>query len=389
MSTAIAVKQLGKKYRLYNRGFDRVKEWLTFDHVSFHRDFWALQEIDFTVEKGMTYGVIGQNGAGKSTLLKILSGVSFPTTGTFEVNGRVSSLLELGAGFHPDFTGQENIYMNAVLMGLSRAEIMQKFPQIVDFSELGDFIGQPVKTYSSGMQARLGFSVAINVEPDILVIDEVLAVGDTYFQNKCLERLTQLRQQGVTILFCSHVLYQIQNICDEVLWLDQGRIKQRGHPTEVVEHYREFVRRKEQTHHTTITNDPKETVPRIEDVQPITPKSVFRRGDNLTLMARYHVPETFQHVVMVLWLKQINQNDIFATGSNFAGIYLQGSGKLEVSLENIPLLAGKYSITILLAEENWGIIYDQMPNVWTFRVESDQPSLGMCHIDTKWNILKE
>ncbi|RMH68942.1 MAG: ABC transporter ATP-binding protein [Gemmatimonadetes bacterium] len=387
MSIAISVSQLSKKYHLYSKGLDRVKEWLTFGKMSFHKEYWALRDINFTVERGRTFGIIGQNGAGKSTLLKILSGVSHPSGGTFAVNGRVASLLELGAGFHPEFSGRENVFMNATLMGLSRDEIRQKMPEIIRFSELGAYIDQPVKTYSSGMYARLGFSVAINVEPEILVVDEVLAVGDTYFQSKCLDRLNQLHEEGMTILFCSHVLYQVQAICDQVLWLDHGSIRQIGRPEKVVEAYRQFIRQKDRGRHGEHVRQMDTSKPYLEFVEPPTPP-VLSTGDNLHLSLRYSIPAQYKNVVLGVNLQE-DQTTLFATASHNAGVQLAGEGVVHLVLKHIPLLNGVYTLSFMLADQNWATIYDRLPNACSFHVESSANMAGKCYIETEWMLSTE
>ena len=215
----IDVRNLSKCYKLYDRPVDRMKEALSPLRRNYHRDFYALQDISFTVRRGETVGIIGKNGSGKSTLLKMVTGVLTPSGGSKDIRGRISALLELGAGFNPEFTGIENIYMNGTIMGYSRQEMDAKVQDIVSFADIGDFIHQPVKMYSSGMFARLAFAVAINVEPDILIVDEALSVGDVFFQNKCFKRFEDLKKSGVTILFVSHDMGSIRQLTSRVLWL--------------------------------------------------------------------------------------------------------------------------------------------------------------------------
>ena len=201
---AIEVKDVTKIYRLYDRPIDRLKESLSLTHKSLHKDFYALNGLSFTVEKGQTVGIIGTNGSGKSTILKIITGVLTPTTGSVQVDGKISALLELGAGFNMDYTGIENIYMNGTMMGYTKAEMDKKLQEILDFADIGDFVYQPVKTYSSGMFVRLAFALAINVEPEILIVDEALSVGDVFFQAKCYRRMEEIRKNGTTILMVTH-----------------------------------------------------------------------------------------------------------------------------------------------------------------------------------------
>ena len=219
---SIHTEDIKKKYNLYARPQDRFREAVGISRKSLHTDFYALNGMSFEVAKGETVGIIGTNGSGKSTLLKILTGVLKPTTGVAHVEGRVSALLELGAGFNQEYTGIENIYLNGRMMGYTRKEMEKRVSSIIEFAEIGDFIHQPVKTYSSGMFARLAFAVAINVEPDILIVDEALSVGDIFFQNKCFRKFKELKDKGVTILFVSHDISSVRQMCSRVLWIDKG-----------------------------------------------------------------------------------------------------------------------------------------------------------------------
>ncbi|MFZ7203451.1 ABC transporter ATP-binding protein [Avibacterium avium] len=234
---AIRVNHLTKVYKLYNKPSDRLREALNPFKKSYHKDFYALNDVSFEIKKGETVGIIGKNGAGKSTILKIITGVLTPSSGDVQVNGRIASLLELGAGFNLEYTGLENIYLQGTLMGFSHEEIEARVQNILDFADIGDFVYQPVKSYSSGMFARLAFSVAINVAPDILIVDEALSVGDMAFQNKCIRKMEEMGQKGITILFVSHDSQAINKFCSEVIWINQGAIKERGEPSLVFENY--------------------------------------------------------------------------------------------------------------------------------------------------------
>lgn len=225
---AISVKHLTKVYKLYQKPSDRLKEALNPFKKSYHEDFYALNDVSFEIKKGETVGIIGKNGAGKSTLLKIITGVLTPTSGSVHVNGKIASLLELGAGFNPDYTGLENVYFQGSLMGYTREEMASKIDEILVFADIGEFIHQPVKTYSSGMFARLAFSVAINVDPDILIVDEALSVGDIKFQMRCYKKFEDMKQKNITILFVSHDITAVRNICSKCLWVDAGLIKKFG-----------------------------------------------------------------------------------------------------------------------------------------------------------------
>ncbi len=240
-SLAISVRDVTKVYRLYEKPIDRLKESMSISHKSYHRDFYALNGISFQVEKGQTVGIIGTNGSGKSTILKIITGVLTPTTGTVSVDGKISALLELGAGFNSEYTGIENIYMNGTMMGYSRKEMDDKLQDILDFAEIGDFVYQPVKTYSSGMFVRLAFALAINVEPEILIVDEALSVGDVFFQAKCYRRMEEIRQNGTTILMVTHDMGSIIKYCDKVVLLNKGEFVAEGAAGYMVDLYKKIL----------------------------------------------------------------------------------------------------------------------------------------------------
>lgn len=238
---AISVKDVTKVYRLYEKPIDRLKESMSISHKNYHRDFYALNGLSFQVKKGETVGIIGTNGSGKSTILKIITGVLTPTTGEVGVNGKISALLELGAGFNMDYTGIENIYMNGTMMGYTKKEMDAKLQDILDFAEIGDFVYQPVKTYSSGMFVRLAFALAINVDPEILIVDEALSVGDVFFQAKCYRRMEEIRQNGTTILMVTHDMGSIIKYCDKVVLLNRGEFVSEGAPGHMVDLYKKIL----------------------------------------------------------------------------------------------------------------------------------------------------
>lgn len=239
--TAIKVQNLTKIYHLYDKPQDRLKEALHPFKKLYHHDFYAMHDVSFQIKKGDTVGVIGKNGAGKSTLLKMITGVLTPTSGTIEINGKIASLLELGAGFNPEMTGLENIYLNGTLMGFSKEEMDTKVDSILEFADIGEFIYQPVKMYSSGMFARLAFSVAINVEPDILIVDEVLSVGDMRFQQKSLRKMNEMQKRGITILFVAHDMGAINTFCSRVVWINNGEVVEEGETDSISKKYISFM----------------------------------------------------------------------------------------------------------------------------------------------------
>ena len=228
---------VSKSYSIYDSPGDRLKELITPRRFQFHRDFWALRDISFEIKPGETFCIVGENGCGKSTLLQMVAGILPPTSGKVDVTGRVSALLELGSGFNPEFSGRDNVYMNGAILGLSNKQIDARFQEIEDFAEIGDFMLQPVKTYSSGMAVRLAFAVAISVDPEILLVDEALAVGDIYFRQRCMRKVHELRARGVTIMFVSHSTGDVKAIADRVMWLDHGRMMDLGEPERVISKY--------------------------------------------------------------------------------------------------------------------------------------------------------
>jgi ABC-type polysaccharide/polyol phosphate transport system ATPase subunit len=256
MGKALQVERVSKVYRIYERPNDRLIEMLTRGHWKRHREFWALHDINFEIEAGTTTGIIGPNGSGKSTLLQIITGTLEPTHGSVWHEGRIAALLELGAGFNPEFTGIENIFMNAALMGFSRCETEALVPEIEKFAEIGPFIHQPVKTYSSGMYVRLAFSVAISAKPRLLIVDEALAVGDAVFQHRCMRRLKEMQERGVTILFVSHDLGAVRALCSRAILLNSGHVEANGQPSDVLNRYQRLIMAREEAFDAALLDEP-------------------------------------------------------------------------------------------------------------------------------------
>lgn len=235
---AIEIKNVSKKFRLYKERNQNIKTAIMRGRISAYDDFWALQDVSFNIEHGETFGLVGDNGSGKSTLLKCLAKILYPDKGSIVARGRLAALLEVGSGFHPELTGRENVYLNGSILGMSRKEVAAKFDEIVEFSGVGEFIDQPVKNYSSGMYVRLGFSVAIHVNPEILLVDEVLAVGDESFQAKCFQKFEEFRKAGKTVVLVSHSLGTMVDMCDRIAWLEHGVLKAVGKPKDIIKTYR-------------------------------------------------------------------------------------------------------------------------------------------------------
>jgi len=278
----VEFRSVSKNYPIYATPSSRLKELLCLNRVSFHHDFAALDDVSFEIYRGETFCIVGENGSGKSTLLQIVAGILHPSKGDVVVSGRVAALLELGSGFNPEFTGRQNVYMNAAILGLSRREIDAKFSQIEEFAEIGEFIDQPVKTYSSGMGVRLAFAVAIHVEPEILLVDEALSVGDIYFRQRCMRKVHEMRDAGVTILFVSHAIAEVKALGDRAMWLNAGRIKEIGNTDTVVTRYMAAMVEKDNvylaTAHRKVQESPHQPVKAPEIVDTI-PNVDHRFGD--------------------------------------------------------------------------------------------------------------
>lgn len=394
---AIDAKNLSKSFRLYKSPSQRLKEIVL--RKPFHTIFAALDNITFSIGEGETFGIIGENGAGKSTLLKILARTLKPTSGNLTINGRTAALLELGAGFNPDLTGEDNIFLNAYLMGLSKKEIEGKIEEIITFSELGDFIKRPVKTYSSGMYVRLAFSIATSVNPDILIIDEALSVGDQYFQKKCIDRMMQIKNQGKTILFCSHSLYLIQELCHRTVWLKNGRIAKIGETSAVIKSYNDWIRQKKSeirlpsSTKQDITGDTKNILA-IKEILLLDNKdnelTSAKTGDDLLMKILIHSPECSTpykgHIGVAL-----NRNDnecIFAVSTKMDGLPLiefENGKEIYVKFPSLPLLAGQYYFSITVLDE-YSIHPFDIKLSKVFSIDNSHEELGIIKLAHRWQI---
>mgnify|MGYP000243955849 CR=1 FL=1 len=398
----IEVEQINKCYHLYNQPQDRLKQLLWRGKKQFFREFWALRDINFSIQPGEVIGIIGKNGSGKSTLLQLICGTLTPTSGNISVNGRVAALLELGAGFNPEFTGRENIAMNAAIMGLSEAQIQAKTDEIIEFSEIGEFIDQPVKTYSSGMYVRLAFSVAINVDPDILVIDEALSVGDGAFARKSFERIMQLKEAGKTILFCSHSLYQVEAICNQVIWLNKGHLQAIGKPADIIVEYNTFLKKNDQTD--TPQKTPKETTLTVE---PTSNTTSFTKiaisvddevGKELHLKSRYSTLKiTVEFTAsldtplpsIALTIDNISGEHITSAGTLnddfILSINSSGQGIANIEFPNIPLLKGIYFIDLFLLCEQGLHAYQTIKQAAKLIVSQSDLEIGIVSLPHSWS----
>jgi ABC-2 type transport system ATP-binding protein/lipopolysaccharide transport system ATP-binding protein len=364
--------------------------------------FEALRGVSFELEAGRTLGIIGENGSGKSTLLKILAGISRPTAGEVVTQGRISALIELGAGFHPEISGRENIFINGVILGLSRKEIQAKYEEIVRFAELEDFIDNPVKSYSSGMFMRLGFSIAINVNPDILLVDEVLAVGDASFVPKCLDKINEFRRNGKTIIFVSHDLATVERICDDVIWIRKGQVEMRGYPKRVTDAYLEYVGKKDEKkslaqHGDEETRSEKEKEKRwgsreveIANVRMFdaagSEKYIYQADEPLAI--EFDVAATAEQDDFVFGIGVFNSEGIQVYGSNtllenLVSRSLAGSGRVRLEIPALGLVNGTYFLDIA-AHKRDGYPFDYHHFQYTFRVTSSHRDVGIARIPHRW-----
>lgn len=395
---AITVENLTKVFRLYGGSWPRLVEAATLGRKKCHNEHWALKGISFEVDSGQTLGIVGSNGAGKSTLLKILTGTTQPTSGSFRMTGKVSSLLELGAGFGMDFNGRDNIFMNASILGLTRKETRAIYQKIVDFSELGHFIEHPLRTYSSGMIVRLGFSIAINVDPDILILDEVFAVGDAHFQKKCIDRLDEIREAEKTILFVSHAIAQVREICSKVLWIRDGNQEMLGEPVKVTQEYENYERERTakmraQWDKAVFDHLGHKEGPKLREISLHSggaDDSVDRikLGDPLEVRVRYEAFDADTELNLVVCVLRNDNLLISVCSTKHEKIAVPrepGVHHATLSIPSQPLLAAAYAISVYIFDESGLMIFDQDLNAARFNVDPIDWDLGIVRMDTDWS----
>jgi len=419
MANAIEVRDVHKLYRRYGRrkSFGTLKSALlsgrALGGLRPDATFEALKGVTFDVAAGRTFGIIGRNGSGKSTMLKLIAGIGKPTTGSVRVDGRVSALIELGAGFHPEISGRENVFINGMMLGLSKREIARRFDEIVRFAELEEFIDSPVKTYSSGMYMRLGFAVAINVDPDVLLVDEVLAVGDETFTHKCLDKFAELRRRGRTVLLVTHSLDMVTRFCDEALWLDNGRVRAQGDPKRVIDTYLLDVARAE-NEALAVAGD-RSLKPAAHSPQPDTPADlskagegrwgsreveitgvefrsrgqqthVFEAGTPMEIHLRVHTGSPIRDFVFGVGLFNAEGVCCYATNTYIEGAQpqqLSGDAEVVFAIEHLDLVAGGYKVDVAVHREN-GTPYDYHRLLYDFRVTARSREIGIYRPPHRW-----
>jgi ABC-type polysaccharide/polyol phosphate transport system ATPase subunit len=411
---AIEVRDVRKNYRRYGRRKSfgtlksailsgRLRRDLAADH-----SFEALRGVSFDVPAGKTFGIVGRNGSGKSTMLKLIAGIGRPTSGDVQVHGRVSALIELGAGFHPEISGRDNVFINGMMLGLSKREVASRFDEIVAFAELEDFIDEPVKTYSSGMYMRLGFSVAINVDPDVLLVDEVLSVGDEAFTHKCLDKFAEFRRRGRTVLLVTHSLDLVSRLCDEALWLDQGIVRGHGDPRRVIDAYLMDVAAAEnkaldRPH--VVAASPSEApsdmtkavegrwgsreaeILAVEFVRTdgVT-AHVFESGEALAIRMRVRAHRALEDFVFGVALFSADGVCCYGTNTDIEGAEpgeFSGDGEVEFIIESLCLVAGTYKVDVAVHRRD-GVPYDYHRSLYTIRVTSRLNETGIVRPPHRW-----
>jgi lipopolysaccharide transport system ATP-binding protein len=395
----IHLKNLNKCYQLYAQPVDRLKQFIWRGKRKFYKDFWALRDINLEINMGEVIGIVGRNGAGKSTLLQLVCGTLTPSSGEVTVDGRIAALLELGAGFNPEFTGRENVYMSATILGLSDEEIASRFDEIINFSGIRDFIDQPVKTYSSGMYVRLAFSVAINVSPDILIIDEALSVGDGEFSRKSFDQIMTLKNAGKTILFCSHSVYQIEALCDRAIWLEKGQIRMMGLASEVGTQYSRSLlpendKITEDASNQAVTNNIPQGTANITAVSASvdgvvgTCLEVKSQKSTIKLSIQFNFDAQLPTPSIVITFQTPGGLGISSMSTYHDNIDLtswaQKDNRVDVEFTEIPLLKGDYFISIYLGCEKAIHCYDNAVNIIKLQVTQEGTEQGFVMLPHQW-----
>jgi len=393
---AVKIEDVTKIYRLYKRPMDRLKESMSFFRKKeYHHKFYALNNINLEILKGDSIGIVGKNGSGKSTLLKIISGVLTQTEGKVIVDGKVSALLELGMGFNPEYTGIENIYANGLIMGYSKEEMDLRLDDIVNFAQIGEYIDQPVKTYSSGMFARLAFATAINVDPEILIVDEVLAVGDAKFQIKCINKMEEFKASGKTVLFVSHTLEQIKRFCTKGVWIDHGEMRMFGEVTHVIDMYESEMLRESMEQKAMDDKDPLIKSTGVEmhlgKIQTVTCSSEkINTFDSFAVDIEYELfDDTLADPLVGVAFYTIDRQYVFGPNTYLDGIQIpnsKGIHHVRYVVPKLPLLGGKYEVDIGLFANKSIVNLDYKTKAFVIEVVASYFTEGLVHIDHTWEI---
>jgi len=427
MATAVEFESVSKRFIIHHerpRSFQELAVSFFKRNNASWEELWALKDVSFAVEGGQTLGIIGPNGSGKSTLLKLITRILEPTSGRIAVNGKVSALIELGAGFHPDLTGRENVFLNGSLLGMSRKEMEEKFEEIVEFTELGRFIDMPLKHYSSGMQMRLGFAIATSVDPDILLIDEVLAVGDEAFQRKCLGKIAEFKRRGKTIVFVSHDLDAVRELCSEVIWLDGGVVRARGGPDEVIAQYLKDIGEEaplelaiptEEVGQAAVeeavqpVEEPPEAAPqppsrwgsgeveitRVEFLDGRgNPCHIFRTGERMLARIHYLAHRRIERPVFGVAIYRsdgVHVNGPNTRTSDYQIDYIEGEGSIDYIVDSLPLLEGEYQFSAAVYDYSCTHPYDHHERMYSFEVRRGwvKDAYGVFYIPCEWRLRPE
>jgi len=398
----IQLDQVGVRYRVPQERIPSIKEYAIrwMKRQVGYKTFWALHDVDLTLYEGDVLGIIGPNGAGKSTLLKVVSKVLRPTSGRVRVNGRVAPLLELGAGFDTELTGRENIYLNGTILGASKQNVERRIDRIIEFSGLGDFIDAPVRTYSTGMVARLGFSIATDVRPEILIVDEILGVGDAEFQTKSYERIQSFRRDGTTILLVSHDLGSVESMCSRGMWLDHGKIVTTGTAKSVIDQYLQRTREKESERLASVqqAKDIQRWGNRKAEIVSVhfmngtgVPQSIFQTGQPFEIKIDYDFHEDIE--VPIFGMAIHRHDGVHITGPNTGQVglrrnILKGSGTIRYTIPNLPLLDGLYHVSLAIVNDNDTEVFDYHDRAYPFRVNNQGrevvETFGLMTLRGKW-----
>lgn len=394
-SAVIQLEDVHKRYRIYRRRYQSMKEIFVHRRLGEWEDHWALRGVSFEVLAGTTLGLVGPNGAGKSTTLKLMARILAPDRGSVRISRKVAGLLELGSGFQMDYTGLENTELNASLLGLSRNDIRRKLPSIIEFSELGDAMRDPLRTYSTGMVMRLAFSIAIHVDPDVLLVDEILAVGDEAFQKKCLDHIARFQAQGGTIVLVSHSAGQVQDLCTHAAWIEDGTVQAAGNPATVVNAYVDRVRGRETT---TAEVEVAVERPAIElgAVRILDraggPVSAVRRGDALVVEVPYHVNEPVEDPAFGISMVRNDGAYVYGTNTSVDGLSLRPlrkDGVVTLRYDRLPLLGGTYRFVISVFSKSRTLPIDSKDRVYSFRVPTESDEEGLVHLEHEWLLAEE